>query len=54
MQACRKYCEQSPVVSWVAGDHRSMLGAAHADELSDAIWQAWRRCRNDRPEVLVH
>ncbi|WP_200956244.1 alpha/beta fold hydrolase, partial [Lysobacter sp. Root983] len=43
LHACWEYCEQKPVVSSVGGDHRSMLGAAHADELSEAIWQAWRR-----------
>ncbi|MBX3714004.1 MAG: amino acid adenylation domain-containing protein, partial [Lysobacter sp.] len=54
MHACRTYCEQAPMVSWVSGDHRGMLGAAHADELSEAIWQAWRRYRADMPEVLAH
>ncbi len=53
LQACRKYCAQAPVVSWVGGDHRSMLGAEHADELSEVIWQAWRRYL-DRSEVIAH
>ncbi|MEQ1514822.1 MAG: amino acid adenylation domain-containing protein, partial [Lysobacteraceae bacterium] len=54
LHACRKYCEQQPVVSSVAGDHHSMLGAAHADELSEAIWQAWRRRHIDRSEGFTH
>ncbi|MDQ3288754.1 MAG: thioesterase domain-containing protein, partial [Pseudomonadota bacterium] len=41
LQACKKYCGQQPVVSWVSGDHHSMLEAPHVRDLSDAIWKAW-------------